>query len=112
MQPAARERLLEAMLSELDERGYEAMSVADALTIAGVSKADFEAEFADSDACLLAAYEQLTERLERKTAEGCSLGGDWPECVRRGLEALLEELAATPAVAQLLIRTLPAIGPE
>jgi AcrR family transcriptional regulator len=111
MQPAARERLLEAMLSELGERGYEALSVADALARARVSKADFEAEFADSDACLLAAYERLTERLERKTAEGCALGGEWPARVRRGLEALLEELAAAPAMAQLLIRGFP-IGPE
>jgi AcrR family transcriptional regulator len=112
MQPTVRERLLEAMLSELDERGYDAMSVANALTLAGVSKADFEAEFADMDACLLAAYEQLTKRLERKTAEGCGLGGEWPARVRRGLEALLGELAAAPALAELLIRAFPATGAE
>jgi AcrR family transcriptional regulator len=100
------------MLSEMGERGYEAMSVADAMSVAGVSKADFEAEFADRNACLLAAYEQLTERLERRTAEGCALGDEWPARVRRGLEALLEELAAAPALAQLLVRAFPAIGPE
>jgi AcrR family transcriptional regulator len=112
MQPAAREHLLEAMLSEFGERGYDEMSVADALTLAGVSKADFEAEFADRDACLLAAYERLTERLERRTAEGCALGGEWPARVRRGLEALLKELAAAPALARLLTRDFPAIAPE
>jgi AcrR family transcriptional regulator len=112
MQPAARERLLEAMLTELVERGYGAMRVADALTLAGVSKADFEAEFLDKDACLFAAYEQLTERLTRKTSEGCGRGDGWPARVRGGLEALLGELAAAPEMARVAIRTFPAIGPE
>jgi AcrR family transcriptional regulator len=111
MQPAARERLLEAMLSELDERGYDAMSVAGALHGAGVSRADFEAEFADKDACLFAAYEQLTERLARRTTAGCA-GGEWPARVRGGLEALLDELAAAPAMARVTIRTFPAISPK
>ena len=111
MQPAARERLLEAMLSELDARGHDAMRVADVLNGAGVSRADFEAEFADKDACLFAAYEQLAERLARRTTEGCALGSEWPARVRRGLEALLEELAAAPAMARVTIRAFPAIGP-
>ena len=112
MQPAAWERLLEAMLTELDTSGYGEMRVADALTLAGVSKADFDAEFPDKDACLFAAYEQLTERLVRRTAAGCGRGGEWPARVRRGLEALLEELAGAPEMARVAIRTFPAIGPE
>ena len=112
MQPAARERLLEAMLIELGERGYDGISVADVLTLAGVSKADFEVEYADKDSCLFAAYEQLTERLARTTAAGCALGGEWPARGRGGLEALLEELAGAPTLAQVAIRTFPAISPE
>jgi AcrR family transcriptional regulator len=112
MQPIARERLLVGMLIELADRGYEAMRVADALSGAGVSRADFEAEFADKDACLFAAYEQLTERLTRKASRGCALGEEWPQRVRRGLEALLEELAGAAAMARVAIRTFPAIGPE
>jgi AcrR family transcriptional regulator len=112
MQPAARERLFEAMLVELGERGYEEMEVDDVLTISGVSKTDFEAEFADKDACLFAAYEQLTERLARRTTEGCAGGGEWPARVRGGLAALLAELAAAPARAVVVVRAFPAISPE
>jgi AcrR family transcriptional regulator len=112
MQPAARERLLEAMLTELAERGYGAISVTDALTLAGVSKTDFEAEFTGKDACLFAAYEQLTERLTGKTSEGCGRDGEWPARVRGGLEALLQELAQAPALARVTIRAFPAISPE
>jgi AcrR family transcriptional regulator len=111
MQPAARERLLEAMLSELAVSGYGAMRVTDALTLAEVSKADFEAEFPDKEACLFAAYEQLTGRLTRRTSEGCGRGDGWPERVRRGLEALLDELASAPALARVAVRTFPAINP-
>lgn len=112
MQPAARERLLEAMLTELAASGYGAMRVSDALTLAGASKTEFEAEFGDKDSCLFAAYEQLTERLAHKSVEGCALGEEWPQRVRGGLFALLEELAATPAMARVAIRTFPAIRPE
>ncbi len=112
MQPAAREHLLEAMLTELANSGYGEMKVADVLTLSGISKADYEAEFADKDACLFAAYEQLTERLVGKTTAGCALGGEWPERVGGGLDALLEELAAQPLMARVAIRAFPAIGPE
>jgi len=106
-----RERLLDAMLEEMVESGPEGAEVEAALQRAGLDGEQWLAEFVDKDACLFAAYEQLTERLARKTGEGCGLGEDWPQRVRRGLEALLEELARAPAVAQLLIATFPAIGP-
>jgi AcrR family transcriptional regulator len=112
MQPAARDRLFEAMLGELDERGYGAMRVDEALSGAGVSRADFAAEFSDKDACLFAAYEQLAARLARKTTEGCARGDEWPTRVQRGLEALLEELAAAPAAARVAVRAFPSISPE
>ena len=106
-----RERLLDAMLEEMVESGPEGAEVEAALRRAGLQDEEWLAEFLDKERCLLAAYEQLTERLARKTGEGCALGEDWPQQVRRGLEYLLEELASAPAVATLLIRAFPAISP-
>jgi AcrR family transcriptional regulator len=106
-----RERLLDAMLEEMVQCGPDGVEVEAALGRAGLDGEQWLAEFVDKDACLFAAYEQLTERLACKTGEGCSLGEDWPQRVRGGLEALLEELAGAPAVAQLLIGAFPAIGP-
>ncbi len=107
-----RARLLDAMLEEVAEKGYRGAEVEAALRRAWLDGEEWSAEFGDKDACLFAAYEQLTERLARKTGEGCSLDEDWPQRVRCGLEALLEELAGAPAVAQLLIRAFPSISPE
>ncbi len=106
-----RERLLDAMLEEMVEKGPDGAEVEATLRRAGLEGEQWLAEFVDKDACLCAAYTQLTERLACKTGEGCSLGENWPQRVRCGLEALLEELADAPAVAQLLIRAFPAIGP-
>jgi hypothetical protein len=106
-----RERLLDAMLEEMVESGPEGAEVEAALRRAGLDGEEWLAEFLDKDSCLFAAYEQLTERLARKTGEGCALGEDWPQRVRCGLEYLLEELAGKPAVAALLIQAFPALSP-
>jgi hypothetical protein len=106
-----RERLLDAMLEEMVVSGPEGAEVETALRRAGFDGEEWMAEFLDKDTCLFAAYAQLTERLARRTGEGCALGEDWPQRVRCGLEALLEELAGKPAAAALLIRSFPALSP-
>jgi AcrR family transcriptional regulator len=108
---AERERLFEVILGELAERGYEYMALDKALAAAGVSREAFEAEFADGDACLYAAYDELTERLIRNAANSYEQGADWPQRIQGGLESLLSELAADPRTAQVLIRSFPAIRP-
>lgn len=111
MDHAERERLFEAILGELAERGYEHMALERALAAAGISRDAFEAEFDDRDACLFAAYDELTERLVRNAASSYEQGADWPQRVKAGLESLLSELAAQPRTAQVLIRSFPAIRP-
>jgi AcrR family transcriptional regulator len=120
MEPATRERLLETVLVELGGRGRQQIDPGQALAAAGVSRADFEAEYGGLEACLNEAYEQLTRRLDGAVRAGCGLGaaasgeaaGDWPGRVRRGLEALLAELAAEPGLARALVRGFPSLGPR
>ncbi len=113
MDDVARERLLDALMIELAEKGYRSMALADALRPCGVSMPAFAAEFGDKDGGLFAAYEQLTERLRQRTAEACAeaTGEAWPQRVRWGLQALLEELARDPRLAKALIHTFPSIDP-
>lgn len=107
-----REGLLEAMLIELAEHGYENASVSAALERSGVSRAEFEREFGGSkDACLFAAYEELAERALGRAAEGCDARDEWPVRVRGGLASLLEAIARAPAMARVATRAFPAIRP-
>ena len=113
MEHDVRECLLDALLVELGEKGYGEMEIDTPLRVAGVSKADFEDEFVDTDSALFAAYEQLTDRLTGETREACAAAGNsWPQRVYGGLRTLLTKLAAKPETALVLTRTFPSIGPR
>jgi AcrR family transcriptional regulator len=119
MEPAVREQLDEAMLRELVKKGREGIALSDVLGDTGISETDFTAEYADVDACLDAAYERLTIRVDAAVKVGCATGGqvrlpgdpDWTIRVRTGLEAILAELADRPTSAAALIRAYPSLGP-
>ena len=60
-----RSRLIDAMAQVVAERGYPATTVADVVERAGVSRRTFYEQFADKEACFLAAYDVgLTAGLE------------------------------------------------
>jgi AcrR family transcriptional regulator len=99
------------MLLELSRRGYAGMVVEDALVRSGISQAEFDVTFGDKDICLFAAYEHLTDRLLDTATEQCDPDEEWPRRIRHGLEALLSELAAEPQLAQMVMRSFPAIRP-
>lgn len=106
-----RERLLRAMMDELAARGYRGASVERARTTAGVSEADFAAEFGGKDECLFAAYDWLTDEVVARTSAECDGEERWPERVRLGLEALLRDLADQPHLAVAVTRSFPGIRP-
>jgi AcrR family transcriptional regulator len=111
MEQAQREGLFWAMMTELAERGYREASIEGPMRAAGVSSAEFEAEFGDKDTCLFAAYDHLTERALERATSGCGSGQEWPERVRAGLLTLLETIAAEPEMAKAMTRSFPGIRP-
>lgn len=107
-----RDRLLWSMVREMAEKGYDALTLADVVARAGVSKSTFYDEFANKDECLFAAYDRVIDELVRYVEEAYAGDGTWPERVRDGLDALLRALAAEPEVAQMAVVAFPAAGPE
>ncbi len=107
----SREKLLEAILGQLGRHGYSDLPLGDALAAAGVSEAEFEAEFAGKDECLFAAYEELTRRVIEYATAGCETTEAWPTRVRDGLQRLLGEIAAEPEMAKVATRSFPGIRP-
>jgi AcrR family transcriptional regulator len=108
-----RGRLIEAMAQVVSEKGYAATTVADVVERAGVSRRTFYEQFADREACFLAAYDAgLAAVLSRigDAAEGDPDTG-WRERARSGVEAFLGLLASEPAFARALQVEILTAGP-
>jgi AcrR family transcriptional regulator len=98
-----RERLLAAVAQVVDERGYNAVTVTQITEAASVSRRVFYENFADKQACFLAAFEVLVEHLRETMLAAAEPEPDWPHQLIAALRALLEFLAAEPLLARLLL---------
>jgi AcrR family transcriptional regulator len=107
-----RERLLAAVAAVAAERGYEAMSVADIVKAAAVSRNAFYKNFRDKQDCVATAHELGHERLFEVLSVNCYQGGTTEERVGTSLEAALEVLADQPALARFLFVEAPSGGDE
>jgi AcrR family transcriptional regulator len=100
-----RERLMAAMVAVCAERGYEATTVADLLSLSGVSRADFYRHFADKQACFMATVEEILERAMRIVALRYDGQGS-------ALRAFTELIVEQPAAARLCFVETYAAGTE
>ena len=107
-----RERLLEATIRVVAAKGYAATTVADLTKEAGISRTTFYELFADKEACFLAAYDNAVDVLVRRIGAAYEAAEEgWPARARAGLEALLDSLAAEPALARLALVDVGSAGP-
>jgi AcrR family transcriptional regulator len=106
-----RERLLEAAIRIVAEKGYGKTTVADLTREAGISRTTFYAMFEDKEGCFLAAYDSLTDGLVRRVTVAYEAEERWPDRARAGLAALLEALAEEPEIARLALVDVGAAGP-
>jgi AcrR family transcriptional regulator len=107
-----RDRLLDAAVTVVAEKGYGAMTVADLTKEAGVSRTTFYELFEDKEACFLAAYDAAADVLARRIAAAFETQEAWPDRVRAGLIVLLESLAGEPQVARLALVDVGSAGPR
>lgn len=107
-----RERLIAAVPGVVAERGYAAMSVADIVRGAAVSRNAFYKSFADKRECFAVAHDVGHERLFEILTSPCEAGGTAGERVEGSLMAGLAALAAEPALARMLFVEAPAAGEE
>lgn len=107
-----RDAIVEAMIRVAGGKGYLAASVADVLTEAGVSRTTFYKHFSDKQDCFLAAYDRAVGTI-LETAEGaCEGGRGWRDRAKDGLAAVVELLAAKPALARTAIVEVSTAGAE
>lgn len=107
-----RERLIDAVPRVAAERGYEAMSVADIVKAAAVSRNAFYKNFADKQECFAAAHDAGHEQLFEVLMRPCDAGATIEERVQRSLAAGLDAMASDPEMARLLFVEAPSAGEE
>src|ERR1700722_1878338 len=110
-----RERLLRSVIAAVSESGYPAVTVADIVRWAKVSRVAFYAHFADKEKCFLTATaegrELMLARIVSATRE-LPPGTRDEEVLRAALRAYLAFLACEPAFAQVFYIHMPAAGPQ
>ena len=84
-------------------RWGESISIADIAARAGVSPRKLRAQFADVEACFLAAFEWSSERAGAAMAQAYAGEHGWVEAVRSALTAALELIEREPDLARLWI---------
>jgi AcrR family transcriptional regulator len=107
-----RERLIDAVPAVVAERGYEAMSVADIVKAAAVSRNAFYKNFADKRDCFATAHDAGHERLFEVLTGPCETASGLEARVEEALAAGLEAMAADPNMARLLFVEAPSAGEE
>jgi AcrR family transcriptional regulator len=97
-------RLVAAAVAVVDERGYGEATVARITGRSRVSRRTFYDVFANTEACLAAAVQDLIDAVERELAAGEPLAGlPWVERVRLGLWRILCFFDREPVLARMLV---------
>jgi AcrR family transcriptional regulator len=107
-----RERLFEAMIGLLSERGLAGVRISELVTRAGVSRRSFYEHFHNKEECLLAAFDESAARLERRMLEAYDPHADTHSQVRALVGALFDATVERPAAARLVCVDISAAGPE
>jgi AcrR family transcriptional regulator len=114
VQASQRERLLRAAVAAIADKGYPAVTVADIVRRAKVSRAAFYLHFRSREDCFLAATRRGGQLLFGHVIEAArAVPADAPdeEVLRAGIRAFLGFLADEPAFARVFYIDMPAAGP-
>jgi AcrR family transcriptional regulator len=103
-------RLIEGLLTSIEERGYAATTIADIVAHARVSKRTFYEHFADKDALFLAAYAVVSGEIMRVVAEATVGQRAWEDRVHASVHAYLSHLEEKRALTRAFLLDVHAAG--
>jgi AcrR family transcriptional regulator len=105
-----RSKVLRSALELAALEGYGNLTPMRIADEAGVSIDAFFGMFDDMEACFLTAIEQLGEEVRELVLGPGLTSPQWPDAVRRSLDALMRYFAARPAYAQTIATGVFAMG--
>jgi AcrR family transcriptional regulator len=107
-----RRRILDAVVQVVAGMGYGAMTVEHVVSVAGVSRRTFYANFPNKEVAFLTAYDRIVDHLFAAVDIAYAEPGGWSVRVRRGLEVFLDFLGREPTVAHVCFVDILAAGPQ
>jgi AcrR family transcriptional regulator len=115
VQASQRERLLRAAVAATADKGYPAVTVAEIVRRAKVSRAAFYLHFRGREDCFLAATRRGGQLLYASVLEAARAvpgNASDEDILRAGCRAFLGFLADEPAFARVFYIDMPAAGPD
>jgi AcrR family transcriptional regulator len=106
-----RERLFEALLELVNERGFAGATISGLVQRAGVSRRSFYEHYENKEQCLLAAFDDSVERLARRMVARLNPQADVAEQIEGLLRGLFEATVERPQAARLVCVEVGAAGP-
>jgi AcrR family transcriptional regulator len=114
--PAAaghRARLTAGLAAAIAEKGYAAVTIADVVRVARVSKRTFYEHFADKEACFLALYAETSDELIELIATSAAVApGPWEARIGAAARAYFERVADEPELIRAAMLEIQAAGPR
>ena len=107
-----RQRLVEAIVELVAEKGYSDVTIGDIVTRAGTAKRTFYDHFADKLQCFLAALDGITDSLVAASARFFAISGTVRERCEYSMRGYLELLVSMPNTAKVFYLEAVAAGPE
>lgn len=107
-----RERLYDALVHTVAEKGYANATVSDICRAAGVTRPAFYALFAGKDDALVATYRRGTDLLLKLMEDAYRAESSWRDGARAALRVMLQVLAELPAFATTAVVEIDAAGPR
>ncbi|MFC5182897.1 TetR/AcrR family transcriptional regulator [Actinomadura harenae] len=107
-----RDRLIDAFVQVVAERGYAGATIGRITDAAGVTKKTFYTHFAELDDCFLAAYERGTAIVLECMSAAFGAERTWPDSIRAALRTVLCMLADAPPFARMAMVEVNAGGPR
>lgn len=109
-----RVRLLEGFAAAVSEHGYAAVTIADIVRHAKVSKRTFYEHFEDKEQCFLATYVAATDLVLAAVdaAFEASANRPWAEQIDAAIDAYVTALETNPALTRSCLVEIHAAGPR
>jgi AcrR family transcriptional regulator len=106
-----RTRIIEAIVQSCAEKTYSGTTITDIVARASISRTTFYKHFSDKRACFDAAVDTCVEEIQGVARQAHTAADPPVDAVPKATAAILERMAAKPALAQLLTGDALAVEP-